>query len=165
MLRNKSTSVCVQKNWGENQTDFSINMCSRHTAMLASEMWKEECFWFDIKNVKERNFSAFPTLKDARFKWSDFHRWQDIMNQTVRLLEIVLVFLAAHIVGENFHPLCQGHFLFVHTYRYSCIFNTSHTLLGDMPNFYKKLVCITRHAIPLYQRPGWKTENTNSELM
>ena len=31
------------------------------------------------------------------------------MNQTVRLLEIVLVFLAAHIVGENFYSQCHGH--------------------------------------------------------
>ena len=27
---------------------------------------------------------------------------------------------------------------------YSCVFNTCHTVLGDMPNVYQKLVCITR---------------------
>ena len=57
----------------------------------------------------------------------------------------------------------------VHTRRwhaeYSSVCNTSHTVLGDMPNFYQKLVCITRHAIQFYQRPGWNTEHTNSLLM
>ena len=48
---------------------------------------------------------------------------------------------------------------------YSCVFNTSHTVLGDMPNFYEKPVCITRHAIPFYERPGCNTEHTNSLLM
>ena len=51
------------------------------------------------------------------------------------------------------------------TSRYSCVFNTSHTVLGDMPDFYQKLVCITRHVIQFYQRPGWNTEHTNSLLM
>ena len=36
------------------------------------------------------------------------------------------------------------------------------TVLRYMPNFYQKLVCITRHAIPFYQRQGWNTEHTNS---
>ena len=49
--------------------------------------------------------------------------------------------------------------------KYSRVFNTSHTVLGDMPNFYQKLVCITRHAIPFYRRPGWNTEHTNSLFM
>ena len=48
---------------------------------------------------------------------------------------------------------------------YSCVFNTSHTVLGDMPNFYEKPVCITRHAIPFYERPGCNTGHTNSLLM
>ena len=48
---------------------------------------------------------------------------------------------------------------------YSCVFNTSHTVLGDMPNFYENPVCITRHAIPFYERPGCNTEHTNSLLM
>ena len=48
---------------------------------------------------------------------------------------------------------------------YSCVLNTSHTVLGDMPDFYQKLVCITRHVIQFYQRPGWNTEHTNSLLM
>ena len=48
---------------------------------------------------------------------------------------------------------------------YSCVFHTSHTVLGDMPNFYEKPVCITRHAIPFYERPGCNTEHTNSLLM
>ena len=34
-----------------------------------------------------------------------------------------------------------------------------------MPNFYQKLVCITRHAIQFHQRPGWNTEHTNCLLM
>ena len=34
-----------------------------------------------------------------------------------------------------------------------------------MPDFYQKLVCITRHVIQFYQRPGWNTEHTNSLLM
>ena len=48
---------------------------------------------------------------------------------------------------------------------YSCVLNTNHTVLGDMPDFYQKLVCITRHVIQFYQRPGWNTEHTNSLLM
>ena len=48
---------------------------------------------------------------------------------------------------------------------YSCVLNTSHTVLGDMPNFYENPVCITRHAIPFYERPGCNTEHTNSLLM
>ena len=48
---------------------------------------------------------------------------------------------------------------------YPCVLNTSHTVLGDMPDFYQKLVCITRHVIQFYQRPGWNTEHTNSLLM
>ena len=48
---------------------------------------------------------------------------------------------------------------------YSCVFNTSHTVLRDMPDFYQKRVCITRHPIPFYQRPDWNTEHTNSLLM
>ena len=48
---------------------------------------------------------------------------------------------------------------------YSCVLNTSHTVLGDMPDFYQKLVCITRHVIQFYQRPGWNTEHTNSLVM
>ena len=49
---------------------------------------------------------------------------------------------------------------------HSCIFNTSHThCIGNRPNFYLKLVSITRHAMPFYQRPGWSTEQTNSLLM
>ena len=50
-------------------------------------------------------------------------------------------------------------------YMYSCVFNTSHTALGDMPNFYHKLVCSTKHAIPIDQRPGWNTDHTNFLLM
>ena len=34
-----------------------------------------------------------------------------------------------------------------------------------MPNFYQKLVCITRHVIPIYPGPGCNTEHTNSLLM
>ena len=48
----------------------------------------------------------------------------------------------------------------------SYVFNTSHTVLGDMPNFNEKPVCITRHAIPFYERPACcNTEHTNSLLM
>ena len=49
--------------------------------------------------------------------------------------------------------------------KYSCVLNTSHTILGDIPDFYHKLVCITRHIIQFYQRPGWNTEHINSLLM
>jgi len=45
---------------------------------------------------------------------------------------------------------------------YSCVFNTSHTVLRGLPNFYLKLVSITRNAIPIYLRPGWNTWHTNS---
>ena len=38
-------------------------------------------------------------------------------------------------------------------------FNTSHNVLGDISNFYQKLLCITRHAIPFYQIPGLNTEH------
>ena len=48
---------------------------------------------------------------------------------------------------------------------YSCLFNTSHTVLGDMPHFDQKLVCITRHVIQFHQRPGWNTRHTDSLLM
>ena len=37
---------------------------------------------------------------------------------------------------------------------YSFLFNTSHVVLGDMPDFFQKHVWITRHAIPFTQRPG-----------
>ena len=47
---------------------------------------------------------------------------------------------------------------------YSCVFNTSHTVLGDKPKK-QKPVCITRHAIPIYQRPGWNTEHITYRLM
>ena len=39
--------------------------------------------------------------------------------------------------------------------RYSLLLNASHFVLGDMLNFFLKHVCITRHAIPFSQRPGW----------
>ena len=52
---------------------------------------------------------------------------------------------------------------------YSCVCNTNHTILGDMPNFYQKLVCITTHAMPCHfnikDKEGWNTEHTNSLLM
>ena len=37
---------------------------------------------------------------------------------------------------------------------YSFLFNTSHVVLGDMPDFFQKHVWITRHGIPFTQRPG-----------
>ena len=33
-----------------------------------------------------------------------------------------------------------------------------------MPNFFQKHVWITRHAIPITQRPGWNTEQSNPHL-
>ena len=50
-------------------------------------------------------------------------------------------------------------------YTYSCVFSTSHTVIGDMTNFYEKLGCITRHVIPFNQRPGCNTEPTYFILM
>ena len=50
-------------------------------------------------------------------------------------------------------------------FAYSCVFNTSHTVLRDMLNFNEKLVCITEHAISFKQRPGCNTEHTNFILM
>ena len=52
--------------------------------------------------------------------------------------------------------------------QYFCVFNTSHTVLGDMLNFCQKLVCITtykaRHTI--LSKISWNTTGyTNSLLM
>ena len=44
--------------------------------------------------------------------------------------------------------------------QYFCVFNTSHTVLGDMLNFCQKLVCITRHAISFYRRPAGIQQDT-----
>ena len=77
-------------------------------------------------------------------------------------------------LGQHFSFLCKHYTIksLFHKHEkpvcrlyYSCVFNTSHTVLGDMPNFYEKPVCITRHAIPFYERPGCNTEHTNSLLM
>ena len=45
--------------------------------------------------------------------------------------------------------------------KYSFLFNTSNVVLGDMLDFFQKHVWITRHAIPISQRPGWNTEHSN----
>ena len=50
---------------------------------------------------------------------------------------------------------------FQHTASYSFVFNTSHVVLGVMPNFFPKHVWITRHVIPITQRPGWNTRHNN----
>ena len=39
--------------------------------------------------------------------------------------------------------------------KYSFLFNTSHVVLRDMPNFFQKHVWFTGHDIPITQRPGW----------
>ena len=44
-------------------------------------------------------------------------------------------------------------------YIYSSIVNTSHTVLGDMQNFFLKHVSITRHAVPFYM-----LEHTNIQI-
>jgi len=51
-------------------------------------------------------------------------------------------------------PLEEITFSLLPPWDYSFLFNTSHVVLGDMPDFFQKHVWITRHAIPFTQRPG-----------
>ena len=98
-----------------------------------------------------------------------FFSYKIDLNPFINLLEnyqALLWWIALfHTFSPSFKSNCWSSIFYSFLHAYSCVFNTSHTVLGDMPNFYEKPVCITRHAIPFYERPGCNTEHTNSLLM
>ena len=48
--------------------------------------------------------------------------------------------------------------------RYSFLFNTSHIVLGDMPDFFQKHVWITRHAILITQKTRLEYSNPHFDI-
>ena len=68
------------------------------------------------------------------------------------------------LITKQVKKVCKTYCGPILTLLYSFLSNTSHVVLRDMPGFFQKSVWITRHAIPITQRPGWNTEQSNPHL-